>query len=615
MAELGRRSRRSWPSGPTGAQPTAPPRRPDAPNLAPYVPTPQEVVDRMLALAKVTREDVVIDLGCGDGRIPITAAKVFGARGIGVDIDPQRIAEANANARREGVTHLVTFKLENALTTDVSSATVVTTYLLSASNLKLRPVLTRALKPGTRIVAHNYGFGDWVAREDRDLHRQREDPPHHLPVDGRRDRASVAAGYAEPPGRAPRAHRRARRAAPAARQPAPGGRGRGAGDGRRRLRRRTAVAVVARRRRSPHSRRSPSCTRGCSCSSNAPAGPRRTSTAGLARLEHRWQGRGSTGAGVAAARSSLRRRPRSRSAPGSLFELLSTARTTAGERTLAGVAAGPGRADRRPANVRQPARDLAGREAVPRGSRGARPRGARGRRFGGAGRAGRGSAVRPPPVWGPPLLAVLAAGTVAGIGVWLGSGEPPPWLLPAAYRAGRRRAAGCDRRCSRRSASSSRASHDLALVAAALARVEQEPFTAPRLAALHARLSATGVPASHEVRRLSRLVDLLTSRRNQFFAPVAFLVFWATHLAWAVDRWRLRVGAVGARLARSARRDRGAGLAGRLHRRASRSRVPRVRRRRPAADGARRRASAAARRWRRRQRPRARRRRARACGW
>jgi ubiquinone/menaquinone biosynthesis C-methylase UbiE len=143
----------------TVAQPA---KRPDAPNLAPYVPTPQEVVDRMLTLAKVTRQDTVIDLGCGDGRIPITAAKVYGARGIGVDIDPQRIAEANANARREGVEHLVTFKLENALTTDVSNATVVTTYLLSASNLKLRPVLTRALKPGTRIVAHNYGFGDWV---------------------------------------------------------------------------------------------------------------------------------------------------------------------------------------------------------------------------------------------------------------------------------------------------------------------------------------------------------------------------------------------------------------------------------------------------------------------
>ncbi len=133
-----------------------------APNLAPYVPTPQEVVDRMLTLARVTKADVVIDLGCGDGRIPITAARVYGAHGIGVDIDPQRIAEANANAAREGVSHLVTFKLENALTTDVSSATVVTTYLLTASNLRLRPILTRALKPGTRIVAHNFGFGDWA---------------------------------------------------------------------------------------------------------------------------------------------------------------------------------------------------------------------------------------------------------------------------------------------------------------------------------------------------------------------------------------------------------------------------------------------------------------------
>lgn len=143
----------------------AAPRRLDAPNLAPYVPTPQEVVDRMLALAKVTKADVVIDLGCGDGRIPITAAKVYGARGIGVDIDPRRIAEANANAMREGVAHLVTFRLENALTTDVATATVVTTYLLTSSNLRLRPMLTRTLKPGTRIVAHNFGFGDWTPQQ------------------------------------------------------------------------------------------------------------------------------------------------------------------------------------------------------------------------------------------------------------------------------------------------------------------------------------------------------------------------------------------------------------------------------------------------------------------
>ena len=136
-------------------------KRPDAPQLAPYVPTPQEVVDRMLQLASVSKDDLVVDLGCGDGRIPISAAKQYGARGIGVDIDPVRIAEANANAKREGVTHLVTFKLQDALKTDLSQATVVTLYLLSASNLKLRPILTSQLKPGARIVSHSFGMGDW----------------------------------------------------------------------------------------------------------------------------------------------------------------------------------------------------------------------------------------------------------------------------------------------------------------------------------------------------------------------------------------------------------------------------------------------------------------------
>jgi ribosomal protein L11 methylase PrmA len=117
----------------------------------------------MLQLAAVGKGDVVYDLGCGDGRIPVTAAKVYGARGVGVDIDPQRIAEANANAKQAGVGHLVTFRLENALTTDVSDATVVTLYLLSASNLKLRPILTRQLKPGSRIVSHAFSMGDWQA--------------------------------------------------------------------------------------------------------------------------------------------------------------------------------------------------------------------------------------------------------------------------------------------------------------------------------------------------------------------------------------------------------------------------------------------------------------------
>lgn len=137
-------------------------KRPDAPQLAPYVPTPQDVVDRMLTLAGVTKDDVVIDLGCGDGRIPIAAAKKYGARGLGVDIDPQRIAEANANAKAAGVEHLVTFKLQDAMKTDVSGATVVTTYLLTASNLKLRPLLTSQLTPGSRIVTHSFGMGDWT---------------------------------------------------------------------------------------------------------------------------------------------------------------------------------------------------------------------------------------------------------------------------------------------------------------------------------------------------------------------------------------------------------------------------------------------------------------------
>lgn len=137
-------------------------KKPDAPNLAPYVPTPQDVVERMLALANVQKSDFLIDLGCGDGRIPVTAAKKYGARALGVDIDPVRIEEANANAKAAGVEHLVTFKLQNALTTDVSTATVVTTYLLSASNLRLRPILTKQLKPGSRIVAHSFSFGDWT---------------------------------------------------------------------------------------------------------------------------------------------------------------------------------------------------------------------------------------------------------------------------------------------------------------------------------------------------------------------------------------------------------------------------------------------------------------------
>lgn len=142
-------------------QPAVGPAAQDSRSLAPFVPTPNDVVSRMLTLAGVTEDDVVYDLGCGDGRIVIAAARDFGARGVGVDIDPQRIAEANANAEQAGVQHLVEFIEQDAMTVDVSDATVVTLYLLSSSNARLRPILTRQLPPGARIVSHAFSMGDW----------------------------------------------------------------------------------------------------------------------------------------------------------------------------------------------------------------------------------------------------------------------------------------------------------------------------------------------------------------------------------------------------------------------------------------------------------------------
>jgi SAM-dependent methyltransferase len=130
-------------------------------SLAPYVPTPQHVVERMLELAQVSSKDIVYDLGCGDGRIVITAAKKYGARGVGVDIDPERIKESEANAKAAGVEKLVTFRLEDAMKANISEATVVTLYLLSSSNSVLRPILTKQLKPGARIVSHSFSMGDW----------------------------------------------------------------------------------------------------------------------------------------------------------------------------------------------------------------------------------------------------------------------------------------------------------------------------------------------------------------------------------------------------------------------------------------------------------------------
>jgi protein-L-isoaspartate O-methyltransferase len=130
-------------------------------SLAPFVASPADVVERMLSLAKVGPDDVVYDLGSGDGRIVIAAAQKFGARGVGVEIDPRLVNEAEANARTAGVQGRVKFILDDALKVDVSDATVVTLYLLSASNVKLRPMLTKQLRPGTRIVAHSFGIGDW----------------------------------------------------------------------------------------------------------------------------------------------------------------------------------------------------------------------------------------------------------------------------------------------------------------------------------------------------------------------------------------------------------------------------------------------------------------------
>jgi cyclopropane fatty-acyl-phospholipid synthase-like methyltransferase len=132
--------------------------------LAPFISTPEDVVERMLAFAGVTRNDVVYDLGCGDGRIPIAAARKYGARGVGLDIDPALVARARENAKAAAVDSLVNFRVEDVLTADVSEATVVTLYLLTSSNERLRPMLQRQLKPGARIVSHAFSMGrDWPA--------------------------------------------------------------------------------------------------------------------------------------------------------------------------------------------------------------------------------------------------------------------------------------------------------------------------------------------------------------------------------------------------------------------------------------------------------------------
>jgi predicted O-methyltransferase YrrM len=146
---------------------------PQAPLRAPdvvFVPTPPEVVDAMLTVAKVGKGDVLYDLGSGDGRIPIAAAQKYGiARGIGIEINPERIRDANENLAKAGVADRVSFVNADLFTSNFSDATVITLYLLPALNLKLLPKLLKELKPGTRIVSHSFDMGSWKAAQTLDV--------------------------------------------------------------------------------------------------------------------------------------------------------------------------------------------------------------------------------------------------------------------------------------------------------------------------------------------------------------------------------------------------------------------------------------------------------------
>jgi SAM-dependent methyltransferase len=135
----------------------------------PFVPTTQEAVEAMLKLADVKKSDIVYDLGCGDGRIVIAAAKLYGAHGVGIDIDPQRIKEAKENAKKAGVENLVRFEENDLFQADIHEATVVTLFLLSSVNLRLRPKLLHDLKPGSRIVSNTFDMGDWKPEKQQSI--------------------------------------------------------------------------------------------------------------------------------------------------------------------------------------------------------------------------------------------------------------------------------------------------------------------------------------------------------------------------------------------------------------------------------------------------------------
>ena len=150
------------------AQPAHPKPLPEVP----FIPTPDAVVEAMLKLAGVSSADVVYDLGCGDGRIVIAAARNYGAHGVGIDISPERVEQSRANAGKAGVERLVTFQESDLFAADIHNATVVAIYLSPDVNMRLRPKLLRVLKPGTRIVSHSWDMGDWRPDKEQVVERR-----------------------------------------------------------------------------------------------------------------------------------------------------------------------------------------------------------------------------------------------------------------------------------------------------------------------------------------------------------------------------------------------------------------------------------------------------------
>jgi SAM-dependent methyltransferase len=154
---------------------------PSGPHLTvPYVPTPANVVEQMLKVANVKRGETLYDLGCGDGRIVVTAAKKFGAKGVGVDLDPARIKDSEENIKKNRVEKLVTVRQGDVLDVDVSSADVVTLYLLPSVNLELRETLIRDLKPGARVVSHDFNMGDWQPDQQIEVESEESQRSHTI---------------------------------------------------------------------------------------------------------------------------------------------------------------------------------------------------------------------------------------------------------------------------------------------------------------------------------------------------------------------------------------------------------------------------------------------------